>query len=103
VTWESSRAALGRVFDGRVDPAEPTREAAEELWVRLVAEGHIVDRFNDRERGEHQVRCTLVEHHALPAGQVYAVFGMGSGPLTVYRCTPEDARLAILDPGAFNL
>lgn len=100
----NSRDALLRVLAGRVDPPEPTWEAADALWCRLVAEGRIVLRLADGDRrSSYRVGLTVVEHPSLPDGEVYALFGMGAGTLTAYRCTQEDAVAALRDPSAFNL
>lgn len=96
-------AAFARVSEGYVAPAERTHEGADRLWCRLAAQGRVVARHHDGGRGSTQVWCTIIEHPALPAGEVYATFGMGQGPLGVYRCTPEDARLALGHHSAFNL
>jgi hypothetical protein len=100
----AARTALHRVCEGYVEPAERTWEAADALWCRLAAQGRIVGRADDGCRDVHlRVHLTLIEHPDLPAGQVYAAFGMGQGTLSVYRCLPEDAREALRDPSAFNL
>ena len=93
-------AALGRVSAGYLRPAPG---AADEIWCRLAAQGRVVARLDDGEAEPYRVHLTLLEHPALPAAQCYAVFGMGGGTLSVYRCLPADARLALRDPGAFNL
>lgn len=100
-----SRSALARVASGYVAPAERTWEASDALWIRIATQGRIVARLQDRERAPHlRVHATLIEHPELGDERlVYAVFGMGQGPLSVYRCLPEDAREAIFDPSAFNL
>lgn len=97
------RTALGRVCDGYVPPAQPTFESADELWCRLASRGRVVARAHDSGMEPYRVHLTLIEHPDLPAGQVYATFGMGQGSLRVYRCLPEDAHEAVLDDGAFNL
>lgn len=100
---QDSRAALGRVADGRVESAEQTNGGADEVWIRLATEGKVIERITDRIRGPYGVRAALIAHPDLPSGEVYAVFGMETGYLTTYRCSAEDARLAILDPACFNL
>jgi len=100
----AARTALARVSEGYVRPAEPTHAAADELWVRIATRGRIVERLHDGERAEHlRVHATLIEHPDLDPRLVYAVFGMGQGSLSVYKCLPEDAREAIRDPACFNL
>lgn len=95
---------LARVLSGRIDPPEPTHEAADALWCRLAAEGAILDRIDDGERDRaYRVNATLLTHPDLGAGECYALFAMGSGTLTVYRCAVDDARVAVRDCGAFNL
>lgn len=95
--------AFRRLCDGYVPPPESTHEAADALWVRLVTEGRVVDRVSDRGPRHYRTQAALVEHPALPAGEVYAVIGMGDGTLSVYRARPDDVRLAIQHPSAFNL
>lgn len=95
--------ALGRVYAGRVDPPEWTHEAADALWCRLAAEGRVVGRVSDDGSWGSRTHAALVEHPALPPGEVYALIGTGAGTLTVYRCTPADAAEAVRDPSAFNL
>lgn len=78
----------------------PTRDAAEELWCRLVARGRIVGRAHDGSRPlSLRLHLALVEHPDLPAGEVYALFFMGDATPKVYRTTAEDARIALHDPG----
>lgn len=99
-----SRDALFRVAAGRLDPPEPTWDATDALWCRLVAEGRIVQRADDGSSPrEYRVTVVLVEHPGLAPGEVYALFGMGAGSLTAYRCAPADALAALTDPSAFNL
>lgn len=96
--------ALGRVASGRIEPHEWTHEAADTLWCRLVAQGRIVHRADDGSGDRHyRVTVALVEHPSLAPGEVYALFGMGAGSLTAYRCAPADALAALADPSAFNL
>ena len=96
--------ALSRVMSGRIDPPAWTHEAADSLWCRLVAEGRIVQRADDGSSPrEYRVTVVLVEHPGLVPGEVYALFGMGAGSLTAYRCAPADALAALTDPSAFNL
>ena len=95
--------AFHRLCDGYVEPAERTWDATDALWVRLVTEGRIVDRVSDHGPKHLRTWAAVVEHPALPAGEVYAVIGMGGGPLNVYRTRPADVRLAIQHPSAFNL
>lgn len=101
--YELANAAFGRVFDGRVDAAQHTHAAADALWCRVAAQGRIVERGSDYGARDYRVHLIVVEHPALPAGEVYALFAMGYGTFTVYRCAPEDARLALHHPSAFNL
>lgn len=100
----STAEALLRVLAGRVDPPAPTHESADALWCRLVAEGRIVQRADDGSSPrEYRVTVVLVEHPGVVPGEVYALFGMGAGSLTAYRCAPADALAALTDPSAFNL
>lgn len=95
--------ALSRVASGRIDPPEWTHEAADALWCRLVSEGRIVQRASDGTSGPYRVDVVIVEHPTLPAGEVYALYAMGLGSFTAYRCLPGDALEAVRDPSAFNL
>lgn len=97
------RTALHRVSEGYVEPTERTFEGADEVWCRIAARGKIVARAHDSRMEQYRVHLTVIEHPDLPDAQVYAVFGMGQGTLSVYRCLPEDAHEALRDPGAFNL
>jgi hypothetical protein len=98
------RTAFDRVYEGRVDPPEPTFEAADALWCRIAAQGRIVGRHHDGAGEPYRVHLTLIEHPDLPSSQAYALFGMtASATLTVYRCLPEDAVDALRGPGAYNL
>jgi hypothetical protein len=100
----AANLALRRVCEGYVEPEPRTHEAADDLWCRIVAKGRIVGRAHDGSRDAHlRVNLTLVEHPTLDPREVYALFGMGFGVVSVYRCLPEDARLALTDPGCFNL
>lgn len=97
-------AAMSRVCAGRVDPDEPTAESADDLWCRIVAEGHIVEARNDGSKREDLVvRLTIVEHPALGPDRIYALYSLGLGPCTVYETDRASARLALHHPGAFNL
>ena len=99
-----ARAALHRVSDGYVAPTERTHEGADRLWCRVVARGRIAERHDDGSVvPEYRVRLVIVEHPDLPPAQVYALFGMGQGGFNVYRCLPEDARLALRDGSCYNL
>jgi hypothetical protein len=95
-------SAFARVAEGYVAPAEPTHESAADLWCRLAAQGRVVSRHHDGGGEPYRVHLTLIEHPSLPPGQVFATFGM-SGSLSVYRCLPEDAKLALRHHGSFNL
>lgn len=71
---------------------------------RIVAQGRLTKRFDDGSRSrDYRVNVAIVEHHELPAPEVFALFWMGSGPLRAYRTTEADARTALADNGAFNL
>lgn len=99
----STSDALHRVLAGRVDPSAPTHESADALWCRVVAQGRILDQANDGGLSDYRVHLFLVEHPALPIGDVYALFAMGMASFSVYRCTVMDAFEALRDPSAFNL
>lgn len=100
----NARSALHRVSEGYVRPEPNTHEGAAEVWTRLVARGRIVERRNDGERSPSlRVHLAIVEHPDLPPAEVYALFWMGDGSISAYRCLPEDARDALRDSGCFNL
>ena len=79
-----------------------TAEQVDAEWCRAVAEGRIVEKITDGTRGAYAVWAHLVEHPALPPGQVYAIFSNREFS-RMYRCSPDAARAAILHHGAFNL
>lgn len=79
-----------------------TAEESDAAWCRAVAQGRIVERIDDGTRGAYAVWVHLIEHPALPPGQVYAVFSNREFS-RMYRCSPDAARAAIRHHGVFNL
>ena len=78
-------------------------DALDRRVCRIVAQGRIIKRFDDRGPRDYRVNVAIVEHPELPAPEVFALFWMGCGPLRAYRTTEADARTALADHGAFNL
>ena len=79
-----------------------TAEQADAEWCCVVAQGRIIEKITDGTRGAYAVWVHLVEHPALPAGQVFAIFSNREFS-RMYQCSPGAARAAILHHGAFNL
>ncbi len=94
------RQGMAAVDQGLIDFS--THEESDAFWCRVVAQGRIIEKITDGTRGRHACWVHLVEHPALPPGEVYAIF---SNCLysRAYRCSPDAARAAIQDHGVFNL